>query len=76
MNEPLRSRTITWEDPVALRDRMATLGREALLNGAVNGTLRMPCNELLGIWIAAAGEGRAVATLEPAEYHCQGSAVV
>jgi len=65
-----RTRTISWEDPRA----MALAGRELsgleYLQKIVAGELpRPPIGALMNFQIAELSEGRAVFTVEPAEYH-------
>jgi uncharacterized protein (TIGR00369 family) len=67
---PIRSRTITWTDPLV----SAQLGRQmsgleylkALLSGAI---APPPIAELMGMSLAEVEEGRIVFVVEPAEYH-------
>ena len=64
-----RERTFTWQDPMGI----ATLGRErsgmevlqALMEGEIGAP---PIADLLGMSLVEIGEGRAVFTVEPAEW--------
>jgi len=65
-----RTRTITWEDP----RRLAAAGRDLsgleFLRKIVAGELPPPpVGSLMNFGIAEISEGRAVFTVEPAEYH-------
>src|SRR3712207_2753066 len=65
-----RARTITWEDPRALAEAGRNLSGIEYLQKIVAGELpRPPIGALLNFGLAELSEGRAVFTVEPAEYH-------
>jgi len=65
-----RTRTYSWEDPFALRDRMAGLSGLELMQSMVAGELPPPpIAETLGFRLVEVAHGRAVFECEPAEYH-------
>src|ERR1051325_5605131 len=65
-----RTRTITWEDPRALAKAAMGLSGMEYLQKIVSGELPPPpIGALLNFRIAELSEGRAVFTVEPAEYH-------
>ncbi|MBD0369693.1 MAG: PaaI family thioesterase [Pyrinomonadaceae bacterium] len=65
-----RTRTITWEDPRALAEAGRNLSGLEYLRKIVEGSLpRPPIGALMNFTIAELSEGRAVFTVEPAEYH-------
>jgi uncharacterized protein (TIGR00369 family) len=65
-----RTRTYSWEDPLALRDRMAGLSGLELMESMVAGELPPPpIAETLGFRLVEVAHGRAVFECEPAEYH-------
>jgi len=65
-----RTRTVTWEDPRALAEAGRNLSGLEYLRKIVEGSLpRPPISALLNFGLAELGEGRAVFTVEPAEYH-------
>jgi uncharacterized protein (TIGR00369 family) len=65
-----RTRTVTWEDPRALAEAARGLSGLEYLRKIVAGELpRPPFSALLNFGLAELGEGRAVFTTEPAEYH-------
>jgi uncharacterized protein (TIGR00369 family) len=67
---PERTRTYGWEDPFALRDRMADLTGLELMQKMVAGDLPPPpIAETLGFRLVEATPGRAVFECEPAEFH-------
>jgi uncharacterized protein (TIGR00369 family) len=64
-----RSRTYTWEDPMALRDAGAGLSGLDYLNAVFAGKLPLPpIAETLDFTGAEVGEGRAVFVAEPREF--------
>jgi len=65
-----RERTITWQDPmIAIEAGKAMSGLENL-RAIIAGELPPPpIAGLIGMQLAEASEGRAVFTIEPAEYH-------
>ena len=65
-----RTRTVTWEDPRALAEAGRGLSGLEYLKKIVSGELpRPPISALLNFGLAELSEGRAVFTVEPAEYH-------
>jgi uncharacterized protein (TIGR00369 family) len=69
MSNP-RTRTITWEDPRALAKAAVGLSGMEYLQKIVAGELPPPpIGALMNFRIAELSEGRAVFTVEPAEYH-------
>jgi uncharacterized protein (TIGR00369 family) len=66
----LRTRTITWEDPLAAAEAGRNLSGIEYLQRIVEGSLpRPPIGALMNFTITELSEGRAVFTVEPAEYH-------
>ena len=67
---PIRSRTITWADPMQVAEAFTNPGRmqafEAWAEGRAAGA---PICELLNIELNEVSEGRAVFTGRPEEYH-------
>jgi len=65
-----RTRTVTWEDPRALAAAARGLSGLEYLRKIVAGELpRPPISALMNFGLAELEEGRAVFTVEPAEYH-------
>ena len=65
-----RTRTISWEDPRALAEAGRGLSGLEYLRKIVAGELpRPPIGVLMNFNITELSEGRAVFTVEPAEYH-------
>ena len=65
-----RTRTISWEDPRALAEAGRGLSGSEYLRKIVAGELpRPPIAVLMNFDITELSEGRAVFTVEPAEYH-------
>jgi len=65
-----RTHTVSWEDPRALAEAARGLTGLEFLRKIVAGELpRPPISALLNFCVAEVGEGRAVFTAEPAEYH-------
>jgi uncharacterized protein (TIGR00369 family) len=65
-----RTRTVTWEDPRSLAEAGKGLsGLEYLQKIAAGELPRPPIGALMDFGIAELGEGRAVFTAQPAEYH-------
>jgi len=65
-----RKLTITWEDPRALAEAGRGLSGLEYLKKIASGELpRPPIGALMGFGLAEIGEGTAVFTVEPAEYH-------
>src|SRR5215208_5631970 len=70
MEQPTRSRTITWQDPAANFERPRSLSGMESLQAIMNGTLPPPPIALtLGMDIVELDEGRAVFEAHPAEFH-------
>ena len=69
MNVNQRSRTYTWEDPIALRDAGATMSGLDYLNAVFGGKLPPPpIAQTVGFTGAEVEEGKAVFTAEPGEF--------
>lgn len=67
---PPRTRTITWDDPLALAQSAAGLSGMEYLQKIISGELPPPpIGVLMNFRIAELGEGHAVFVVEPAEYH-------
>jgi uncharacterized protein (TIGR00369 family) len=65
-----RTRTYSWEDPFALRDRMIEHSGLELMQMMVAGDLPPPpIAKTLGFRLVEASRGRAVFECEPAEFH-------
>jgi uncharacterized protein (TIGR00369 family) len=65
-----RTRTFSWEDPRALAEAGRGLSGLEYLRKMLAGELpRPPISALMDFQLAELGEGRAVFTVEPAEYH-------
>ena len=65
-----RTRTVSWEDPRALSEAARGLTGLEYLRKIVAGELpRPPMGALMDFGLAELEEGRAVFTVEPAEYH-------
>src|ERR671914_757001 len=65
-----RTRTFSWEDPKALAEAARGLTGLEFLRKVVSGELpRPPISALMNFGLAELEEGRAVFTVEPAEYH-------
>jgi uncharacterized protein (TIGR00369 family) len=65
-----RTRTFSWEDPRALAEAARGLSGIEFLRKVVSGELpRPPISALMNFGLAELAEGRAVFTVEPAEYH-------
>ena len=65
-----RTRTFTWEDPRSLAEAARGLSGLEFLRKVVSGELpRPPISALMNFGLAELSEGRAVFTVEPAEYH-------
>jgi uncharacterized protein (TIGR00369 family) len=64
-----RSRTHEWADPMITASKVATMSGMELLNAVVAGELPPPpIATLMGFGLATVEDGRAVFTMEPAEY--------
>ena len=69
-NDDARTRTFTWEDPRALAGAARGLTGLEFLSKVASGELpRPPISALMNFGLAELGEGRAVFTVAPAEYH-------
>jgi uncharacterized protein (TIGR00369 family) len=65
-----RTRTVSWEDPRALEEAGRGLSGLEYLQRIIAGELpRPPISALMNFGLAELGEGHAVFTAEPAEYH-------
>src|SRR5919205_3622221 len=65
-----RTRTFSWEDPRALAEAARGLTGLEFLRKVASGELpRPPISALMNFGLTELGEGRAVFTAEPAEYH-------
>src|ERR1044071_132823 len=65
-----RTRTVSWEDPRALAEAARGLtGLEFLRKVAAGELPRPPISALMNFGLAEIEEGRAVFSVEPAEYH-------
>ncbi|HUP32067.1 MAG TPA: PaaI family thioesterase [Gaiellaceae bacterium] len=65
-----RTRTYTWDDPLALRDAMAGRSGLALMQAMAAGDLPPPpIAQTLGFRLVEADRGHALFECEPAEYH-------
>ena len=65
-----RTRTYTWEDPLAIRDALAAHSGLELMQLMAAGDLPPPpIAETLGFRLVEAERGKAVFECEPAEYH-------
>lgn len=65
-----RTRTVTWEDPLAGAEAAQTMSGIEYLRAMARGTLPgPPIAALLGLEIVEVETGRVVFAVEPAEYH-------
>ncbi|MFL6332608.1 MAG: PaaI family thioesterase [Pyrinomonadaceae bacterium] len=65
-----RTRTFSWEDPKALAEAAHGLSGLEFLKKVASGELpRPPISALMNFGLAELEKGRAVFTVEPAEYH-------
>jgi len=70
LEDRTRTRTFSWEDPRALAEAARGLSGVEFLRKVVSGELpRPPISALMNFGLAEISEGRAVFTVEPAEYH-------
>jgi uncharacterized protein (TIGR00369 family) len=70
LDKVTRTRTVSWEDPRALADAASGLSGLEYLQRIVAGELpRPPISALMNFGLTELGEGHAVFTVEPAEYH-------
>jgi uncharacterized protein (TIGR00369 family) len=66
----MRQRTITWDDPVKVAEAATNMAGVDYLNAMGSGRVPIPpAANLVGLKIVEATPGRAVFTLEPAEFH-------
>jgi uncharacterized protein (TIGR00369 family) len=67
---PARTRTIEWQDPVDGAQRGMRMSGLEYMHALIAGEIPPPPIALsLGFTLAEVGEGRAVFTMEPAEFH-------
>lgn len=65
-----RTRTYTWDDPLALRDAMTGRSGLELMQAMAAGDISPPpIAQTLGFRLVEAGRGHALFECEPAEYH-------
>ena len=70
MTDPVRSRTFTWQDPLATSVHGLKLSGLGFLQAILSGRIpKPPIAEALGFTLAEVAEGLAVFTVEPAEFH-------
>ncbi len=70
IDKQTRTRTISWQDPRAQAETARSLSGLEYLQKIVAGELpRPPISALMNFGITELSEGRAVFTVEPAEYH-------
>ncbi len=70
MNEPGRTRNVTWHDPaIAARSALSLAGITFLRAIAEGRIPPPPIAELMGFDLVEVGEGRVVFSVEPREYH-------
>src|SRR5438045_3075237 len=70
MAAPERSRTFTWQDPLASAGHGLMLSGLGFLQAIASGRIpKPPIAEALGFTLAEVSEGLAVFTVQPAEYH-------
>lgn len=70
MSDKERTRTFTWEDPHAAAEAGRSLSGMKYLRKIIAGEMPAPpMAALMNFGISELGEGRAVFTVEPAEYH-------
>src|SRR5689334_2536810 len=68
--QPARTRTITWEDPMPLAEKIRAMSGLQALRAVQSGELPPPpFAVLLGMLPAEVEEGRVVFTVQPAEFH-------
>lgn len=66
----MRTRTITWTDPAAAQWRMTAEPGLTVLRRVIAGELpASPMAQLMGLTLVTVGDGSAVFTAVPAEYH-------
>jgi uncharacterized protein (TIGR00369 family) len=70
MSENSRTRTVTWEDPVALGRAARAMAGAAFLRAIAERRLPAPpIANLLGFHVDEVGDGRVVFAVEPGEHH-------
>src|SRR3982751_2017544 len=70
IDKETRTRTVSWEDPRSLAEAGRGLSGLEYLQRIVAGELpRPPISALMNFGLTELGEGHAVFTAEPAEYH-------
>ena len=70
MSAPVRTRTVTWEDPQRLAEAAVTMSGPDFFAALAKGELpRPPVAELLDFTATSTGDGEAVFVMEPAEFH-------
>ena len=69
-NGAVRSRTLTWADPVATAQRLASMSGLEAMHALMRGEVPPPpIAALLEMWPIEVDEGRAVFGVTPAEFH-------
>ena len=69
-NGAVRSRTVTWADPVETAPRLASMSGLAAMHALMRGEAPPPpIAALLDMWPIEVDEGRAVFGVTPAEFH-------
>ena len=69
-NGAVRSRTLTWADPVATAQRLASMSGLEAMHALMRGEVAPPpIAALLEMWPIEVDEGRAVFGVTPAEFH-------
>src|SRR4051812_44549505 len=70
LQDPTRSRTVSWDDPTPVITASATLTGLELMRGIMSGELPAPpVARLLGFGIDRVDEGNVVFTMDPIEAH-------
>jgi uncharacterized protein (TIGR00369 family) len=70
MQDTMRTRTITWQNPAPIVDAAKTMSGEERLRAVISGKLPIPpMAALVGISLISAESGVAVFESQPAEYH-------
>jgi uncharacterized protein (TIGR00369 family) len=68
-SQPVRTRTVTWEDPAVYSQARGTSGLALLQSVALGKLPWPPVQKLLGYEGGIFEDGRVIMTLEPAEFH-------
>ena len=77
MSEPIRTRTVTWQDPRRVVDAAAKMSGIELLRAIGNGDVPPPpMAQLVGLTPELAEDGRVIFAMTPAEYHYNTMGVV